>query len=310
MTVPVLSYAALVSRDVAATVELLQRHLGLRRTDVACEGSAAIPVFSVGEAALVICPPGHPLVEGEDRPGVHHIALAVADPQAAADVLARKGLPIRAGHPDKGLGGTARIAMDPGRTAGVRTYLSEGIALDRSASPLIERLDHLGIASADNPAAIDVFCNRVGMALESQQTDMEVQVAIESFTSDKYGVVHHTRPATPVGGLRVAFITAGDCELEFLQNFDPRQGGAVQHGAAGNTRQDQGAIARFVASRGPGLHHIAFKTADIDATLSALRRAGVRMIDTVGRPGSRRALIGFVHPGGAGGILFHFVQRP
>jgi catechol 2,3-dioxygenase-like lactoylglutathione lyase family enzyme len=309
MTVPVLSYVALVSRDVGATTELLQQHLGLHRADMACEGSA-VSVFSVGEAALVVCPTGHPLVEGEDKSGVHHIALAAPDPRAAADELARKEIPIRAGHPGKGLAGTMRVALDSRRMVGVRTYLSEPIAFERSASPLVERIDHLGIASADNVAAIDVFCNRVGLALESQQTDMEVQVAIESFTSDKYGVVYHTRPPTPVGGLRVAFVTAGDCELEFLQNFDPNQGGEVQHGAAGNTRQDQGAIARFVASRGPGLHHVALKSTDINARLDALRRARVRMIDTVGRPGSRRALIGFVHPSSAGGILFHFVQRP
>ncbi len=309
MAAPVLSYVALVSRDVEATAELLHRHLGLRRVDVACAGNA-VPVFPVGEAALALCPPGHPLVAGEDKPGVHHIALAAVDPQTLAVDLAGKGFSIRADHPGKGLGDTTRIALDPTGTVGVRTYLSEPLAFERSASPLVERIDHLGIASADNPAAIDVFCNRFGMALESQQTDMEVQMAIESFTSDKYGVVYHTRPPTPAGGLRVAFITAGDCELEFLQNFDPRQGGEVQHGAAGNTRQDQGAIARFVASRGPGLHHVAFKSADIDATLAALHRAGVRMIDTVGRPGSRRALIGFVHPAGVGGILFHFVQRP
>ena len=51
----------------------------------------------------------------------------------------------------------------------------------------------------------------------------------------------------------MTFITVGDCELEFLQNFDPRQGGRVEAREAGATRPDQGAITRFVASRGPGL---------------------------------------------------------
>jgi len=139
---------------------------------------------------------------------------------------------------------------------------------------------------------------------------VELSLAVESFTSDRYGAVYHTRPAELVGGLRVAFIAAGDCELEFLQNFDPRQAGRVDAGAAGTTRQDQGAIARFIASRGAGLHHLALKTPDIDAALAALGEAGVPLIDRRGRPGSRRALIGFVHPSGAGGVLVHFVQRP
>ena len=109
--------------------------------------------------------------------------------------------------------------------------------------------------------------------------------------------------------LRVAFLTAGDCELEFLQNFDPSHGAELQHSAAGTTRQDQGAITRYIAAHGAGLHHVALKTPDIDATLTALGAAGARLIDRVGRPGSRRARIGFIHPGSFGGVLFHLVQR-
>ena len=91
--------------------------------------------------------------------------------------------------------------------------------------------------------------------------------------------------------------------------FDPGQDGAVNHGRAGSTRQDQGAIARFVASRGRGLHHLALKTSDIDALLARLAAAGRPLIDVRGRPGSRRARIGFLHPRALGGVLLHFVER-
>jgi methylmalonyl-CoA epimerase len=165
------------------------------------------------------------------------------------------------------------------------------------------------VASADNSAALDAFVTRLGCPLESTQTDMEVSIAVESFTSDKYGVVHHTRPPQPAGGLRVVFVTVGDCELEFLQDLDPRQGAQVAHDRAGTTKQDQGAIARFVASRGPGLHHIALKVTDINTALAGLERAGHVLIDAVGRPGSRRALIGFIHPKSLNGVLMHLVQR-
>ena len=165
------------------------------------------------------------------------------------------------------------------------------------------------MASADNRQAISVFTDTLGLPIESQQTDMEVETVVESFTSDKYGVVYHTRTPRPVGGLRVAFLTAGDCELEFLQNFDPNHGAELSHGASGTTRQDQGAVTKYIESRGAGLHHVALKSPDINATLAALEDAGCVMIDTVGRPGSRRAQIGFIHPKSMGGLLFHVVQR-
>ena len=122
-------------------------------------------------------------------------------------------------------------------------------------------------------------------------------------------IIPARRAPRVAGGLRVAFLTTGDCELEFLQNFDPAHGARLDHGASGNTRQDQGAITKFIGSRGAGLHHVALKSPDINATLAVLASSGATMIDQVGRPGSRRALIGFAHPRSFGGILFHVVQR-
>jgi catechol 2,3-dioxygenase-like lactoylglutathione lyase family enzyme len=191
----------------------------------------------------------------------------------------------------------------------VLTVLTEPVDLPGAGDGRVERLDHVGVASADNRGAVDAFVGTLGATLESTQTDLEVAIAVESFTSDKYGAVYHTRAPEPVGGLRVAFVTVGDCELELLQDFDPRHGMRVDQGRPGTTKQDQGAIARFVASRGAGLHHLAFKVADIDERLAGLARAGLRLIDQVGRPGSRRARIGFIHPASLGGVLAHFVQR-
>jgi catechol 2,3-dioxygenase-like lactoylglutathione lyase family enzyme len=116
-----------------------------------------------------------------------------------------------------------------------------------------------------------------------------------------------------VGGLKVSFVEVGDCELEFLEEFDRRamsdsRAMALGQGP-GTTRLDQGAIGRHIQRRGAGLHHLALKTPDIDATLGRLHAAGVRLIDRHGRPGSRRARIGFIHPAASGGILIHFVER-
>jgi methylmalonyl-CoA epimerase len=302
-----LGYVALAVRDMDAAVEIFERHLELARTDVDVDGGK-ISVFSVGESALAVFPLGHSYLDGFDKPGVHHIGLTSMDLDAGVDGATSAGAMVVSGQ-RASLGKGKRIAIDPKGTASVQTWIVSPFELKRSSSSHIERIDHLGIASADNREAVAAWCGRFGRPLESQQTDMEVSIAVESFTSDKYGVVYHTRQPEPIGGLRVSFITVGDCELEFLQNFDPRHSAYVEAARAGTTRQDQGAITKFIASRGAGLHHVAFKARDINKTLAMLEAAGIEVIDHVGRPGSRRGLIGFVHPRSVGGVLVHFVQR-
>jgi methylmalonyl-CoA/ethylmalonyl-CoA epimerase len=305
-----LAYAALVVSGVEAAAAMFQRDFGLSRSDYTVGGSGRrAPVLSVGASALALFAPGDPFIGGQSKLGVHHIALGAKDPWSAASAAVAAGIPVAGPEPSEGLNGARRWLLSAEATLGVRTYLTEPLPLERSHGAGVERIDHLGVASADNQAAIDVFSTRLGCVLESSQTDTEVQIAVESFTSDKYGVVYHTRPPEPVGGLRVAFITIGDCELEFLQELDPRAGARAAADRPGTTKQDQSAIGRFIAARGPGLHHLALKVSDINAALARLGRAGYALIDTVGRPGSRRALIGFVHPKSLCGVLVHLVQR-
>lgn len=318
-----LAYVTIIVRNAETAAAVFERDFGLRRFDcVLGDSRQPAPVLRIGESALVLVEPGEPFVSEEIRTGVHHIALAVDNLEGAAAALQASGIQTADTSPHGGLNGGPRLGLAPEDTAGVQVYCVEPLPLDMAmgngpvatsvSEPshcIVERLDHIGVASADNTAAIEAFAERFGFPVESMQTDAEVQIAVESFTSDKYGVVYHTRPPEPVDGLRVAFITIGDCELEFLQDFDPRTESVVQHGQAGNTRQDRGAIARFVASRGPGLHHLAFKVPDANAGLAALQKAGHKLIDTVGRSGSRRAQIGFVHPQSLEGLLIHLVQR-
>ncbi|MEO6743805.1 MAG: VOC family protein [Caldimonas sp.] len=303
-----LAWVGLVSNDVEAAATVFATHLGLPRTDLAT-ADGPVAVFGIGRSALAVFPSGHSMVGGDAKPGVHHIALGVDDLGEATRMAAEANI-AAAGAPGKGLGAARCVMLDRDATLGVRTYLSEPIAVARHEAGILERIDHLGVASIDVAQDEQVFSRSLGFAVESRQTDMEVTMAVESFTSDKYGVVYHSREPEPVGGLRVCFITVGDADLEFLANFNPRQGAQVEHGAPGNTKQDQGAITRFVSGRGRGLHHIALKASDINATLAKLEAAGLPMIDTRGRPGSRRALIGFVHPKALGGILMHIVERP
>jgi len=302
-----IAYVALAANDPGALCAVLEKHFGLPRTDFDSP-DGRIPVFPLGRSALAVFPPGHPMLAGASRPGVNHIALGVDDVDAAARAAAESGARAN-GNATNGLGGRKTLQLAASQTVGVRIHLTERLGVSPSPDAAVERIDHLGVASTDVLEDEAVFCGRLGFAIESRQTDMEVRMAVESFTSDKYGVVYHNRAPEPVGGLRVCFITVGDCELEFLANFDPRQGAQIEHGQAGSTRQDQGAITRFVQSRGRGLHHVALKARNIDATLADMARAGLPMIDVRGRPGSRRAMIGFPHPKATGGILMHLVQR-
>jgi catechol 2,3-dioxygenase-like lactoylglutathione lyase family enzyme len=307
MTSPSLAYVALSVREPEAVADRLADTLGLPRgaLDV---GSGAVPLLAVGATALAFFDPGHPALS-RDRAGLDHLAVAAEDPAAAA---AASGLPRDPAAPAARIDGTPVVSIDPSATGGIGLRYARRPAYPAGRSARVERIDHIGVASASNREAETVLLERVGCTVESRQTDLEVRMAVESFTSDRYGVVYHSRPPEPVGGLRVSFLTLGDGELELLEPFDPdpdrREAGPVGAGP-GNTRGDRAAIGHFIERRGAGLHHLALKTADIDALLAHCAREGLEVIDAVGRPGSRRARIGFIHPRALGGLLLHFVER-
>ena len=69
-------------------------------------------------------------------------------------------------------------------------------------------------------------------------------------------------------------------------------------------------VGSFLAKRGPGVHHVAYRVDDVAAALTRLRDEGVRPIDEVPRRGSRDTLIAFVHPKDMSGVLVELVQVP
>lgn len=70
----------------------------------------------------------------------------------------------------------------------------------------------------------------------------------------------------------------------------------------------EGPIARFLARRGPGIHHICYRVADLDAALERCRTAGYQLLDDVPRRGAGNRRIAFVHPRGTGGILLELTE--
>ncbi|HIN05536.1 MAG TPA: hypothetical protein EYM65_04755 [Dehalococcoidia bacterium] len=318
-----LAYVAVAVRNVTEVARTLERDFQMARWDCAVgDSQITAPVFPVGQTALALFELGDPFVGGAEKTGVHHLAVSVDDPAKASVQAAENGVPSHLGSIQAGLGGASRLLLDPAATGGVITYLSEPLKLPASAtssaSGTVQRIDHIGVASSDNQLAMEVFSRRLGWPVESTQTDAEMTTTVETFTSDKYGVTHHTRQSRIAGALRVAFITIGDCEIEFLQELNQESkeessqrpaSSQIQKEQAGSTQQDQSVISRYIDSRGPGLHHIALKVSDIDGLLANLAKAGHSLIDNAGRPGSRRAQIGFIHPASLGGLLVHLVQR-
>jgi methylmalonyl-CoA/ethylmalonyl-CoA epimerase len=93
-------------------------------------------------------------------------------------------------------------------------------------------------------------------------------------------------------GVRVLLLAAGEGRVEITEPLGPET-----------------PVGRFLAKRGPGLHHLAFGVPDIDAALARLRAAGARLIDAVPRVGAEGHRIAFVHPETFGGVLVELVEE-
>lgn len=97
----------------------------------------------------------------------------------------------------------------------------------------------------------------------------------------------------PSNRVRVAFIAVGETHLELLEPTDATS-----------------PVARFLESRGPGVHHLAFSVPSVDAALAEVRDRGERVVDEHARPGARGRRVGFAHPAAFGGVLVEFVEGP
>lgn len=96
-------------------------------------------------------------------------------------------------------------------------------------------------------------------------------------------------PVTPLedaDGARIVGLVAGDSLVELLEAETP-----------------ESPIGRFVARRGPGIHHVCFAVDDIDDTLVRCREAGIRLIDETPRIGAEGKRIAFLHPSSTAGVL-------
>jgi methylmalonyl-CoA/ethylmalonyl-CoA epimerase len=73
---------------------------------------------------------------------------------------------------------------------------------------------------------------------------------------------------------------------------------------------DDSPVAKYVARRGAGMHHLALRVEDIEAAIAELKSRGVRLIDETPRPGAHATRVAFVHPSSTHGVLVELVQKP
>lgn len=105
------------------------------------------------------------------------------------------------------------------------------------------------------------------------------------------GVPDGSPEEIPSQKVRVAFFAAGETHIELLEPTDP-----------------DSAVGQFLARRGEGLHHLAFRVPSVDAALADVARTGGRLVDRSGRTGARGRRVGFAHPSAFGGVLVEFVE--
>jgi methylmalonyl-CoA/ethylmalonyl-CoA epimerase len=93
-------------------------------------------------------------------------------------------------------------------------------------------------------------------------------------------------------GAKIAGLAAGDSLVELLE-----------------AESSDSPIAKFVAKRGPGIHHVCFAVDDLDATLARCRASGIRLIDESPRVGAEGKRIAFLHPSSTSGVLVELTEH-
>jgi methylmalonyl-CoA/ethylmalonyl-CoA epimerase len=126
--------------------------------------------------------------------------------------------------------------------------------------------------------------DHIGVAVE----DLDAAIALHEST---YGMALVHRETVTDQGVEAVLFDVGENHVELLRPL-----------------AEDTPVGKFLAGRGPGLHHVAYQVADIEATLAALKESGARLIDETPRTGIRNSRVAFVHPKSSGGVLTEIVQ--
>jgi methylmalonyl-CoA/ethylmalonyl-CoA epimerase len=145
------------------------------------------------------------------------------------------------------------------------------------------RIAQIGVVTYP-PAPMLSIIDHVGVAVE------DIDSALATYR-DALGMRLVHRELITEQGVDAALLDIGDGHIELLKPLGPET-----------------PVGKFIARRGPGLHHVAYRVADVEQTLSALAAAGMRLIDEQPRTGIRGTRVAFIHPASTGGVLTEIVQ--
>ena len=126
--------------------------------------------------------------------------------------------------------------------------------------------------------------DHIGVAVE------DLDAAIELYRQ-QFEMGEQYREVVEQQGVEAVLLEVGEGHIELLKPLGPDT-----------------AVGKFLESRGPGLHHVAYQTADIDSALDQVRAAGLELIDETPRIGIRGARVAFLHPKATGGVLTELVE--
>jgi LAO/AO transport system kinase len=159
--------------------------------------------------------------------------------------------------------------------------------LDRLAAREIDPyriVDDLATRTLGRPPRDGMAVDHIGIAV----SDLDAALR---FYRDALGLGVEPAEEVPSQQVRAHFIPAGEAALELLEA----------------TAADS-PIAKYIARRGPGLHHITLRVLDLDAALVRLKARGVRLIDESARPGAQGSRVAFIHPAATHGVLVELMQ--
>jgi methylmalonyl-CoA epimerase len=126
--------------------------------------------------------------------------------------------------------------------------------------------------------------DHVGVAVE----DLDGAIALYQ---DSLGMPLAHRETVESQGVEAVLLDVGEGHVELLKPLG-----------------DDTAVGKFLAKRGPGLHHVAYAVEDIDKALEELKEAGIQLIDEEARVGIRGSRVAFCHPKSTGGVLTEIVE--
>ena len=144
---------------------------------------------------------------------------------------------------------------------------------------------------ADRPPGAFRHISRIGKVHHFAVVVREMEPAL-AFYRDMLGLELTTVMPIPSDRVNIAFLPVGEVKLELVEPTDDSTG-----------------IAKFLASRGEGFHHVCFEVSDISETLTRLAIDGIELIDTAPRKGAEGP-VAFLHPRSCHGVLIELIEAP